>query len=84
MIGRTPHWISVVVWIVARVWAIPTVGTMILMPAAACAFQFLRFPFRRTLLAITLNAFILPQQAIRIPLFRLWRCTGLIGTLLRC
>ena len=135
MIGRTPRWIPVVVWIVALIWAIPilgilvtsirppgevvagwwslaevtftlhawetiwskyplaqgilvsaklaglaTLGTMILTPAAAYAFQFLRFPFRRTLLVIIINAFVLPQQVIIIPLFQLWRSTGLIDT----
>ena len=57
---------------------IATLGTMLLTPAAAFAFQFLKFPFRRTILVIIINAFVLPQQVIIIPLFQLWRHTGLI------
>ena len=55
---------------------------MILTPAAAYAFQFLKFPFRRTLLIIIINAFVLPQQVVVIPLFTLWRQMGLIDNLL--
>ncbi len=52
-----------------------------LTPAAAYAFHFLSFPFRRTLLVIIVNAFVLPQQAVVIPLFQLWRETGLIDNI---
>ena len=55
---------------------------MLLTPAAAYAFQFLKFPFRRTLLIIIINAFVLPQQVVVIPLFTLWRQMGLIDNLL--
>lgn len=58
---------------------IATLGSMILTPAAAYAFQFLNFPFRRTLLIIIINAFVLPQQVVVIPLFTLWRQMGLIN-----
>jgi len=61
---------------------IGTLGTMVLTPAAAYAFQFLRFPFRRTLLIIIINAFVLPAQVIVIPLFTLWRQMGLIDNIL--
>ena len=57
---------------------VATIGSMLLTPAAAYAFQFLRFPFRRTLLIIIINAFVLPQQVVVIPLFTLWRQMGLI------
>jgi len=61
---------------------IATIGTMLLTPAAAYAFQFLRFPFRRTLLIIIINAFVLPAQVVVIPLFTLWRQMGVIDNLL--
>ena len=54
---------------------------MLLTPAAAYAFQFLNFPFRRTLLIIIINAFVLPQQVVVIPLFTLWRQMGLIDNI---
>jgi ABC-type glycerol-3-phosphate transport system permease component len=61
---------------------IGTVGTMLLTPAAAYAFHFLQFPFRRLLLIIIINAFVLPQQVVIIPLFQLWRDWGLIDNFL--
>ncbi len=61
---------------------VATAGTMLLTPAAAFAFHFLRFPFRRLLLIIIINAFVLPQQVVIIPLFQLWRDIGLIDNFL--
>ena len=49
--------------------------------AGAYAFHFLKFPFRRTLLIIIINAFVLPQQVVVIPLFTLWRQMGLIDNI---
>ncbi|WP_375450703.1 carbohydrate ABC transporter permease [uncultured Devosia sp.] len=66
----------------AQLSILATLGTMFLTPAAAYAFQFLRFPFRRTILVIIINAFVLPQQVIIIPLFQLWRSTGMIDNVL--
>lgn len=60
---------------------IATVLTMLLAPAAAYAFHFLNFPFRRLLLVIIINAFVLPQQVVIIPLFTLWRQLGLIDNI---
>ncbi len=65
-------------WTTAQLAAIATVATMLLAPAAAYAFHFLKFPFRRVLLIIIINAFVLPQQVVIIPLFQLWRDLGLI------
>lgn len=62
--------------------AIGTLGTMLLTPAAAYAFHFLKFRFRRILLIIIINAFVLPQQVVIIPLFQLWRELGLIDSFL--
>lgn len=62
--------------------AIATFCTMLLTPAAAYAFHFLKFPFRRLLLIIIINAFVLPQQVVIIPLFQLWRDMGLIDNFL--
>jgi ABC-type glycerol-3-phosphate transport system permease component len=61
---------------------IGTLGTMLLTPAAAYAFHFLKFRSRRLLLIIIINAFVLPQQVVIIPLFQLWRATGLIDNYL--
>lgn len=55
-----------------------TLATMLLTPAAAYAFHFLKFPYRRLLLIIIINAFVLPQQVVIIPLFQLWRDLGLL------
>ncbi|GHA21574.1 sugar ABC transporter permease [Devosia pacifica] len=59
-----------------------TLATMLMTPAAAYAFHFLKFPFRRLLLIIIINAFVLPQQVVIIPLFQLWRDLGLIDNFL--
>ena len=69
-------------WISVQLAGIATLGSMLLTPAAAYAFHFLKFPFRRTLLIIIINAFVLPQQVVVIPLFTLWRQMGLIDNLL--
>jgi ABC-type glycerol-3-phosphate transport system permease component len=69
-------------WVSAQLAGYATIGSMVLTPAAAYAFQFLKFPFRRTLLIIIINAFVLPQQVVVIPLFTLWRQMGLIDNLL--
>jgi len=69
-------------WVTLQLAGIATIGTMLLTPAAAYAFQFLKFPFRRTLLIIIINAFVLPAQVIVIPLFTLWRQMGLIDNIL--
>ena len=65
----------------AELAGIATLGSMLLTPAAAYAFQFLRFPGRRVLLIVIINAFVLPQQVVVIPLFTLWRQMGLIDNL---
>jgi ABC-type glycerol-3-phosphate transport system permease component len=67
-------------WTTTRLAGIATLLTMLLTPAAAYAFHFLRFPFRRLLLLIIINAFVLPQQIVVIPLFRLWREMGLLDS----
>lgn len=69
-------------WTTAELAAIATLATMLLTPAAAYAFHFLKFPFRRVLLIIIINAFVLPQQVVIIPLFQLWRDLGLIDNIL--
>jgi alpha-glucoside transport system permease protein len=65
-------------WTTAQLAGIATFLTMALTPAAAYAFHFLKFKSRRVLLIIIINAFVLPQQVVIIPLFRLWRELGLI------
>ncbi|MCY4184689.1 MAG: carbohydrate ABC transporter permease [Rhodobacteraceae bacterium] len=60
---------------------ISTILTIAFSPAAAYAFHFLKFPFRRVFLIILINAYVLPQQVIIIPLFSLWREFGLIDNI---
>lgn len=67
-------------WTTAFLAGTATFLTMALTPAAAYAFHFLKFRFRRLLLIIIINAFVLPQQVVIIPLFRLWRDLGLIDS----
>ncbi|WP_137150066.1 carbohydrate ABC transporter permease [Devosia sp. FKR38] len=69
-------------WTTLWITLIGTGATMLLTPAAAYAFHFLKFPFRRTILVIIINAFVLPVQVVVIPLFQLWRDTGLIDNIL--
>ncbi len=69
-------------WVTLQLAGIATVSTMLLTPAAAYAFHFLKFRFRRILLIIIINAFVLPQQVVIIPLFQLWRELGLIDNFL--
>lgn len=69
-------------WVSLQLAGFATLGSMILTPAAAYAFQFLNFPFRRTLLIIIINAFVLPAQVVVIPLFTLWREMGLINNII--
>ena len=54
---------------------------MLTAPAAAYAFHYLQFPLRRATLIIIINAFVLPQQVVIIPLFRLWREAGLLDNI---
>lgn len=68
-------------WTSLKLTLLATVLTMLISPAAAYAFQFMRFPGRRTLLIIIVNAFVLPQQVVIIPLFTLWRDLGMIDNL---
>lgn len=68
-------------WMSLKVTVASTFLTMLLTPAAAYAFHFLKFPMRRVLLVIIINAFVLPQQMVIIPLFQLWRDLGLIDSL---
>lgn len=70
------------IWVTLKLAGIATITTMILTPAAAYAFHFLRFPLRRTILIILVNAFVLPQQVVIIPLFQLWKDWGLIDNIL--
>ncbi|ODT76580.1 MAG: transporter [Pelagibacterium sp. SCN 64-44] len=65
-------------WVTMQLAGISTFLTMLLTPAAAYAFHFLKFPFRRLLLIIIINAFVLPAQVVIIPLFQLWRSMGLL------
>ena len=68
-------------WVSLKLAGLATIATMLLAPAAAYAFHYLRFPLRRTILIVIVNAFVLPQQVVIIPLFQLWREWGLIDTI---
>jgi ABC-type glycerol-3-phosphate transport system permease component len=65
-------------WVTLKLAGLSTLSTMLLTPAAAYAFHFLRFPLRRVMLVIIVNAFVLPPQVVILPLFQLWREWGLI------
>ena len=69
-------------WMTLKLAGCATLATMVLTPAAAYAFHFLRFPLRRTTLLVMVNAFVLPQQVVIIPLFQLWRQWGLMDHML--
>lgn len=68
-------------WFSVKLACISTIIPMILAPMAAYAFQFLRFRGRRITLVIIINAFVLPNQVVIIPLFRLWRELGIIDNI---
>lgn len=68
-------------WVSVKITVFATIIPVILAPAGAYAFQFLKFRFRRILLIIIINAFVLPSQLVVIPLFRLWRELGLIDNI---
>ncbi len=68
-------------WVSAKVTFLATALTMITAPAAAYVFHYLKFPLRRTTLIIIINAFVLPQQVVIIPLFQLWREAGLLDNI---
>lgn len=68
-------------WVSTKIAVLSTLIPMLLAPAAAYAFQFLSFPMRRVLLLIIVNAFVLPNQVVVIPLFRLWRDLGMIDNI---
>ena len=59
-----------------------TVLPVLFAPAAAYAFHYLKFPFSKVLLLILVNAFVVPNQVVIIPLFKLWRELGLIDNYL--
>lgn len=68
-------------WVSAKVTLLATVLTMVTAPAAAYVFHYLRFPLRRPVLILIINAFVLPQQVVIIPMFRLWRDLGLLDNI---
>lgn len=55
-----------------------TLLPVVLAPAAAYAYQYLRFPGRKLTLLLLVNAFVLPNQILILPLFRIFRQMGLI------
>lgn len=68
-------------WVSVKITTLATLIPVLLAPAGAYAFHFLKFRFRRVLLIIIINAFVLPNQLVVIPLFRLWRELGLIDNI---
>ncbi len=68
-------------WVSVKISVISTLIPMIFAPMAAYAFHFLQFRFRRVMLIIVINAFVLPSQVVVIPLFVLWRKLGLIDNI---
>lgn len=68
-------------WMSVKIAGFATIIPVILAPMAAYAFHFLNFRFRRVLLVLIINAFVLPSQVVVIPLFLLWRKLGLIDNM---
>jgi ABC-type glycerol-3-phosphate transport system permease component len=68
-------------WVSAKITTTATLLTMITAPAAAYTFHYMRFPMRRLWLIVIINAFVLPQQVVIIPLFQLWRDVGLLDNM---
>lgn len=68
-------------WVSTKIAVISTLIPMVMAPAAAYAFHYLSFPMRRVLLLIIVNAFVLPNQVVVIPLFLLWRDLGMIDNM---
>lgn len=68
-------------WVSVKITLISTLLPVILAPMGAYAFHFLKFRYRRLLLILIINAFVLPNQIVVIPLFRLWRQLGLIDNI---
>lgn len=67
-------------WNSFAVAILSTIFPVLFAPAAAYAFHYLKFPFRRILFLILVNAFVVPSQIVIIPLFQLWRELGLIDS----
>lgn len=68
-------------WVSIKISFFATIIPVILAPAGAYAFQFLKFRFRHVLLVFITFAFVLPNQLVVIPLFRLWRELGMIDNI---
>jgi ABC-type glycerol-3-phosphate transport system permease component len=68
-------------WVTLQAAGISTILTVVMTAMGAYAFHYLRFPLRRTLLIVIINAFVLPAQITIIPLFLLWRDVGLLDTI---
>lgn len=68
-------------WVSTKIAVISTLIPMVMAPAVAYAFHYLSFPMRRVLLLIIVNAFVLPNQVVVIPLFLLWRDLGMIDNM---
>lgn len=68
-------------WMSIKISLLCTFFTVLLTPPAAYALHFLRFRFRFFILVLIVNAFVLPQQVVVLPLFKLWRDWGLIDSM---
>lgn len=61
--------------------SISSLGSVLLAPMGGYCFQFLNFPGRRLIFLLLVNAFVIPNQVLIIPLFTLWREIGLIDNI---
>jgi alpha-glucoside transport system permease protein len=57
-----------------------TILPILIAAGAAYAFQFFRFPFRRTLFITCIGLQVIPLQVTLIPVLRMYNMTGLSGT----
>jgi alpha-glucoside transport system permease protein len=61
--------------------SISAAGSVLLAPMGAYAYQFLNFPGKKVTFLLLVNAFVIPNQVVIIPLFILWRKLGLVDNI---
>ena len=68
-------------WNSIKIAGISSLGSILLAPMGAYAYAFLNFPGKKVSFLLLINAFVVPNQILIIPLFTLWRNIGLIDNI---
>jgi ABC-type glycerol-3-phosphate transport system permease component len=68
-------------WNSIKIAGLSSLGSILLAPMGAYAFAFLNFPGKKVTFLLLVNAFVIPNQILIIPLFTLWRNVGLIDNI---